>query len=81
MKPEEVSEELIDLAMTGANPGCRYDASFYLANVLPEIDRRARAKVFAEAKAAAAEFGERGMKDEAAILLWFADRAEAGEQP
>lgn len=37
MKPEEVSEDLIDLAMHGAKPGCRSDAAFYLANVLPTL--------------------------------------------
>lgn len=35
---ELVPAELIDLAMTGANPGCRADAAFYLANVLPTYD-------------------------------------------
>lgn len=37
MKPEDVPAELVDLAMRGAKPGCRSDAAFYLANVLPTI--------------------------------------------
>lgn len=40
MNPEDVPEELIDLAMTGAKPGCRGDAAFYLANVLPVYTER-----------------------------------------
>lgn len=58
MKPSEVPEELIDLAMTGAKPGCRGDAAFYLANVLPAIaaelpahERQVREQVAAEIKA------------------------------
>lgn len=35
MRPEDVPQDLIDLAMTGAKPCCRGDAAFYLANVLP----------------------------------------------
>jgi hypothetical protein len=37
MRPEDVPDELVDLAMTGASPGCRADARFYLANVLPTL--------------------------------------------
>jgi hypothetical protein len=79
MKPSDVPEELIDLAMTGARPGCRGDAAFYLANVLPEIRRRERAKVAEEARKLAAQFGDTvSLRSDAATLVWFADRTENG---
>jgi hypothetical protein len=42
MRPKDVPEELIDLAMTGAKPGCRSDAAFYLANTLPAHEAMVR---------------------------------------
>lgn len=48
MTPEDVPTEWIDLAMTGAAPGCRMDAAFYLANTIPAIKAAARAEVAAE---------------------------------
>ncbi|HEX6967615.1 MAG TPA: hypothetical protein VF174_02125, partial [Micromonosporaceae bacterium] len=55
MNPEDVPAELIDLAMTGAKPGCRGDAAFYLANVLPEIKQQVHAQVAAETRRETAE--------------------------
>lgn len=45
MKPEDVPEALIDIAMAGAAPGCRDDAAFYLANALPAIEAETLAGV------------------------------------
>jgi hypothetical protein len=47
----EVPAELIDLAMTGAAPGCREDAAFYLANVLAAVRAAERAMVADEIEA------------------------------
>jgi hypothetical protein len=35
VKPDDVPTDLVEIAMTGATPGCRGDARFYLANALP----------------------------------------------
>jgi hypothetical protein len=43
-----VPAELIDLAMTGAKPGCRGDARFYLENAIAKIRADERAKVAEE---------------------------------
>lgn len=41
MKEADVPTALVDLALTGAAPGCRDDAAFYLANTIPAIQAAA----------------------------------------
>jgi hypothetical protein len=65
MKPQDVPRELIDVAMTGADPGCPDDAAFYLANAWTAIEAMLRADVAA------------ALQERAAMFQAEADRAQA----